>query len=143
MFTTIKNPKACIWVKLEEDKYQGIFLEKFPELFHAGYMLLTEYTTLKKVQDLIALGDLFLLKEFPHSERHQDAIYECESIHKMFNEPIKILSTNNEKGTKRAEYSYLYKDNQWYFNICENYQLLSHDWIEDSIENPIIFRRNL
>lgn len=146
MYVAIKKPKGCIWVQQNENDYKGIRLDKFPELFNAGYILLTEYTTLAKVQELIELGDLYLLKEEPTAKRDQDKLYECEALHRDYDEPFNQLITNNENGTRRAEYNYLFKkgnDNltmQWYFNLCENYQILSHDWIEDEIENPMMFR---
>lgn len=146
MYFNIKKPKGCIWLQIDKDTYKGINLEKLPELFNAGYILLTEYTTFKKVKELVDLGDLYHLKEEPTAQRAQDKVYECEALHRDFDEPFHQYLTNSESSTKRSNYNYLFKVSsnnltmQWYFNLCENYQILNHDSIEDEIDNPTIFK---
>lgn len=133
------NYHASIWIKEGEDNYKGIYLHLFPQLFHCGYMLLTEYTTKSKVENLISLGDIHELKEDTHNKLSSN--YNSIAYHRDFNDNFKQFHTNSERATYRHEYNYLFKDNKWFIGFKENYQELSFELIEDEISNPIIFRK--
>lgn len=134
------NYHASIWIKKGDNNYIGIYLHLFPQMFHCGYMLLTEYTQKNKVDSLINLGDIYELREYSNA-KGTDARFNSIAYHRDQGETLRQYKTNSESATHRHEYNYLFKDNKWHIGFKEGYQELSFDLIEDEIASPIIFHK--
>ena len=136
----MNNYHASIWLKKSENKYIGVYLHLFPEMFHCGYILLTEYTNKAKVEELLSFGDIYELRECIN-ETDSNSKYNTIFYHRDKGDRKKIFTTNSEQATNKFEYSYLFKNNKWYICLKEDYQELSIELIEDEIESPIIFKK--
>lgn len=72
----------------------------------AGKRLLENYNTYEKVISLIQLGDL--------SELHE-TLDKTVSYYRWRNEPIKVTVGSDIDDHARMEYSYLFRDNEWWY----------------------------
>lgn len=117
------STRSTIWIKNNEDKYDGIYCHFDGYLDGVGKTLVENYTTFEEVRALIALGAISYLEKS----------IECPANH-SFDSPVdgytvayfrdrkepyiviyKNKSLNEIKKNYREEYNYIFDKNKWYY----------------------------
>lgn len=114
--------RASIGKLLPDGRVKYITLSYDGYFSHAGHILKTFYSTEKRVDALLELGDLQSIMPSPYGkfsgDIHTDRIH-CRAYIRDFNLPAKERKAQTEKSEEeflRCGLSYLYKDGCWYFS---------------------------
>lgn len=113
-----------IALKIAEDKYKSIYChwDGYPD--GVGATLLTHYKELKKVEELISLGDIsYLREEIGHKQEwdnpiegwslafHRDRMEPWEDVEPMIHNDFGSLLIHTNGSS--ASYLYVYEDGNW------------------------------
>lgn len=117
------STRSTIWIKKDEDKYDGIYCHFDGYLKGVGKTLIENYTDINKVIALIELGAISYLEKS----------IECPANH-SFDSPVdgytvayfrdrkepdiviyKDKSLYEIKKDYREEYNYIFDNNKWYY----------------------------
>lgn len=119
---------------------------------HSGRLLIEHYSTEEQVEKLIALGDIFVLKEKlepdPSTEHSFDNWQEdvCLAYHRDRGENLRQLNIascyyniQSMRHAHWADYVYLWKDSEWLYQEIRflNGEMLYSDWksLQEAVEN--------
>ena len=127
--------------KTNDVKFIYCHWDGYPE--YVGYTLDTYYKDPKKVDDLLALGDISSLKEkiIPVGEHSFDnpeedvTIAYCRDRRESYDDvaPKHTQLANYAKGDSMIDYLYLYKDGNWYVDREDGLSLWTR--VSDLLQN--------
>lgn len=118
------STRSTIWIKKDEDKYDGIYCHFDGYLDGVGKTLIENYTDINKVMALIELGAISSLGksiECPENHSFDNPIkgYTVAYFRDRKEEPeidlYKDKSLNEIEKDYSEEYNYIFDNNKWYY----------------------------
>lgn len=116
------------------DLYKSVYLHYDGYTSYTGQMLLDHYATAEKVQELISLGHMSVLKERVKPEKWEVHSFDkpkpdvCVFYHRDREEPWKdnapFVATSEKEimDQNEQEYNYLFEDGKWYWRHSGDFE---------------------
>ena len=110
-------------INADKDPIQGIYLHHEGSLNFAGVTLYNNYKNRAKVNELIALGDLSVLRDNigTKTQYRNPAPNQCVAYHRDAEEDLEISKFTDmaevEELSKMYSYVYIWKNKQWQYLV--------------------------
>lgn len=124
------STRSYICVEQEDGKFKGVYCHSDGYLTYNGAILLDYYNSKEKAEEILALGDLSILKQKLHPDPNKVHSFDFDK-----RQPFVTIAYGRDRGENNTkakevdlkllesdeswiEYVYIFKDNKWQYFEC-------------------------
>ena len=128
--------RSTISVQGNDGKIKTIYCHWDGYPSNNGQLLLENYDTIEKVNDLISLGDISSLREKPFPDSTKPHSFDNPqadvviAYHRDRNEELCIEEYSSKEEIRGEEYDYIFIDGEWYVRKYNEFNLLTKEMCE-------------